>query len=45
MAADHTTAVFAAELILLLFFGRMLGEVMVRVGQPATAECVFAKWH
>ena len=35
MAADHTTAIFAAELILLLFFGRMLGEVMSRVGQPA----------
>ena len=35
MAADHTTAIFAAELILLLFFGRMLGEVMSRIGQPA----------
>ena len=35
MAADHTTAIFAAELILLLFFGRMLGEVMSRLGQPA----------
>jgi Kef-type K+ transport system membrane component KefB/nucleotide-binding universal stress UspA family protein len=33
--ADHTTAIFAAELILLLFFGRMLGEAMSRVGQPA----------
>ena len=35
MAADHTTAIFAAELILLLFFGRMLGEVLSRIGQPA----------
>ncbi len=35
MAADHTTAIFAAELILLLFFGRVLGEVMSRIGQPA----------
>jgi Kef-type K+ transport system membrane component KefB/nucleotide-binding universal stress UspA family protein len=35
MAADHTTAIFAAELILLLLFGRMLGEVMSRIGQPA----------
>jgi len=35
VAADHTTAIFAAELILLLFFGRMLGEVMSRIGQPA----------
>jgi K+:H+ antiporter len=35
VAADHTAAIFVAELILLLFFGRMLGEVMSRVGQPA----------
>ena len=35
MAADHTTAIFAAELILLLFVGRVLGEVMSRIGQPA----------
>jgi hypothetical protein len=27
LAADHTTAIFAAELILLLFFGRLLGEL------------------
>jgi Kef-type K+ transport system membrane component KefB/nucleotide-binding universal stress UspA family protein len=35
VVADHTTAIFAAELILLLFFGRMLGEGMSRIGQPA----------
>ena len=35
MAAGHTTAIFAAQLILLLFFGRMLGEIMSRAGQPA----------
>ena len=35
MAADHTTAIFVAELILLLFFGRMIGEAMTRIGQPA----------
>jgi len=35
VAADHTTAIFAAELILLLFFGRLLGEAMTRIGQPA----------
>jgi Kef-type K+ transport system membrane component KefB/nucleotide-binding universal stress UspA family protein len=35
VAADHTTTIFVAELILLLFFGRMLGEVMSRIGQPA----------
>ena len=35
MAPEHTTAVFAAELILLLLVGRMLGEGMSRLGQPA----------
>ena len=35
MEADNTTAVFAAELILLLFTGRLLGEGMSRIGQPA----------
>ncbi|MEI7871995.1 MAG: cation:proton antiporter [Alphaproteobacteria bacterium] len=35
MAVDQTTAIFAAELILLLFFGRLLGEAMTRIGQPA----------
>jgi Kef-type K+ transport system membrane component KefB/nucleotide-binding universal stress UspA family protein len=32
---DHTLAIFAAELILLLLVGRGLGEVMNRIGQPA----------
>lgn len=35
MAVEHTTAIFVAELILLLFFGRMIGEGMTRIGQPA----------
>ena len=35
MAVDQTTAIFAGELILLLFFGRLLGEAMTRIGQPA----------
>ena len=35
MPTDHTIAVFAAELILLLFVGRLLGEALNRVGQPA----------
>ena len=35
MTAEHTIAVFIAELILLLLVGRMLGEVMTRFGQPA----------
>lgn len=35
MATDHTTAIFVAELILLLFVGRLLGEGMARIGQPA----------
>src|SRR6185369_14558726 len=35
VAADHTLAIFAAQLILLLLVGRALGEVMNRIGQPA----------
>jgi len=35
VAADHTMAIFAAELILLLLVGRALGEAMSRLGQPA----------
>jgi hypothetical protein len=35
VATEHTTAIFTAQLILLLFFGRMLGEIMSRLGQPA----------
>ena len=35
MVGDHTTAIFVAELILLLFFGRLIGEAMTRIGQPA----------
>ena len=35
MAFDHTTPVFLTELILLLLCGRLLGEAMSRIGQPA----------
>ncbi len=35
MTADHTLAIFATELILLLSFGRLLGELMNRIGQPS----------
>jgi len=35
LVGDHTTAIFVAELILLLFFGRLIGEAMTRIGQPA----------
>lgn len=35
MDANHGTAIFIAELGLLLFFGRLLGELMSRLGQPA----------
>ena len=35
VATDQTLAIFAAELILLLFFGRLIGEGMSRIGQPA----------
>jgi Kef-type K+ transport system membrane component KefB/nucleotide-binding universal stress UspA family protein len=35
VATDHTLAIFVAELILLLLVGRVLGEGMNRLGQPA----------
>jgi Kef-type K+ transport system membrane component KefB/nucleotide-binding universal stress UspA family protein len=35
LATDHILAIFVAELILLLLAGRLLGELMNRVGQPA----------
>lgn len=35
LAGDHTLAIFSAELILLLLTGRLLGELMNRMGQPA----------
>ncbi len=35
LSGDHTLAIFSAELILLLLTGRLLGEVMNRIGQPA----------
>ena len=35
METDHTTALFIAELMLLLLAGRVLGEGMSRIGQPA----------
>lgn len=35
MAGDHTLAIFIAQLILLLLVGRLLGEAMNRIGQPA----------
>jgi Kef-type K+ transport system membrane component KefB/nucleotide-binding universal stress UspA family protein len=33
--SEHTLAIFVAELILLLLVGRLLGEGMSRLGQPA----------
>src|SRR5262249_25899814 len=35
MASDHTIAIFVAQLILLLLVGRLLGEAMTRIRQPA----------
>ena len=32
MAADHTLAIYVAELILLLFFGRLLGDIKAHEG-------------
>ncbi len=34
-APDHTTTVFIAEILLMLLVGRLLGELMQRIGQPA----------
>src|SRR5216684_5144563 len=33
--ADLTTTVFVAEILLMLLVGRLLGELMQRIGQPA----------
>src|SRR6266571_870023 len=33
--SDLTTTVFVAEILLMLLVGRLLGELMQRVGQPA----------
>ena len=35
MANDNTIAIFVSELILLLFFGRLFGEILNRLGQPS----------
>ena len=35
MTADQTMATFVAQLILLLLVGRLVGEAMTRIGQPA----------
>ena len=35
MTSDHTLAIFISELVLLLLTGRLLGEAMTRLGQPA----------
>jgi Kef-type K+ transport system membrane component KefB/nucleotide-binding universal stress UspA family protein len=35
LTSDHTVAIFITELILLLLTGRLLGEAMSRLGQPA----------
>lgn len=34
-SAEHMVAVFIAEIAVMLFVGRLLGEVMQRIGQPA----------
>src|SRR2546425_13137417 len=35
LRSDMTTTVFLAEILLMLLVGRLLGELMQRVGQPA----------
>jgi Kef-type K+ transport system membrane component KefB/nucleotide-binding universal stress UspA family protein len=34
-SSEHMVAVFLLEIVLMLFFGRLLGELMQRIGQPA----------
>ena len=34
-SSEHMVAVFILEIVLMLFFGRLLGELMQRIGQPA----------
>jgi len=34
-SSDHTATIFIAEILLMLLVGRLLGELMQRVGQPA----------
>src|SRR3954463_16386491 len=34
-SSEHMVAIFLVEIMLMLFFGRLLGELMQRVGQPA----------
>ena len=40
--SDLTTTVFIAEILLMLLVGRLLGELMQRVGQPAVLGQVLA---
>ena len=35
MAHDASVAVFLAQVVTLLVFGRLMGELMQRIGQPA----------
>src|SRR5438874_11412541 len=35
VSSEQMVAIFLAEIVLLLFFGRLLGELMQRIGQPA----------
>jgi hypothetical protein len=34
-SGSHSSALFIAQLIALLLVGRLLGELMLRIGQPA----------
>lgn len=41
-SADYTVAVFIGEIVLLVLVGRLLGEVMQRIGQPAVMGYLLA---
>lgn len=41
-SADYTVAIFIAEIVLMVLVGRLLGEVMQRIGQPAVMGYLLA---
>ena len=41
-SSDHALTIFILEIVLLLFFGRLLGEIMQRFGQPAVMGQIIA---
>src|SRR5947209_20616284 len=38
-SSEQMVAIFLMEIVLMLFFGRLLGELMQRIGQIGRASC------